>query len=219
MAPPWPADIRQAFAWTIRSGPAVALLALGALTGLFTVAYLAVLPAVSRTILHAGPTGLGLMTATGGVGLSVAAFATDPLGRLVGRGATICVALGCTAIALAVLGTSTSLVVSITAVGAIAGCLGVFSATSNSLLQALSPPEMRGRVLAFYGLVVWVIFPIASLALGFSTDRFGASLVLEAMGALTLVSVVALLLAYRPLGKLDIGLSGAAQIRTRPVMR
>jgi MFS family permease len=219
MAPPWPADIRQAFDWTIRSGPAVALLALGGLTALFTVAYLAVLPAVSRTILHAGPTGLGLMTAVGGVGLAVAAFAIDPLGRLVGRGAMICLALGCTAIALAILGISTCVAVSVTAVGVIAGCLGIFSATNNSLLQALSPPEMRGRVLAFYGLVVWVIFPVASIALGFSTDRFGASLVLETMGALTLVSVVALLLAYRPLGRLDIGLSGAAQLRTRPAMR
>jgi MFS family permease len=219
MAPPWPADIRQAFAWTIRSGPAIALLALGGLTALFTVAYLAVLPAVSRTILHAGPTGLGLMTAVGGIGLAVAAFAIDPLGRLVGRGAMICLALGCTAIALAILGISTSVAVSVTAVGVIAGCLGIFSATNNSLLQALSPPEMRGRVLAFYGLVVWVIFPVASIALGFSTDRFGASLVLEGMGALTLVSVVALLLAYRPLGRLDIGLSGAAQLRTRPAMR
>ena len=219
MAPPRPADIRQAFAWTMGSGPAKAILALGGMTALFTVAYLTVLPAVSRSILHAGPTGLGLMTAMGGVGLAVAAFVTDPLGRIVGRGAMICLALGCAAIALAILGISASLVMSVAAVGVIAGCLGVFSATNNSLLQALSPPEMRGRVLAFYGLVVWVIFPLAALALGVLADRFGASLVLEAMGALTLVSLVALLLAYRPLSKLDIGLSGAAQLRTRPVIR
>jgi MFS family permease len=219
MSPPWPAEIGQAFAWTIRSAPAVALFALGGITALFTVAYLTVLPAVSRSILHAGPAGLGLMTAVGGVGLAVAAFVTDPLGRVVGRGATICLALGCTAIALAILGISASLVVSVALVGAIAGCLGVFSATNNSLLQALSPPEMRGRVLAFYGLTVWLIFPLAAFGIGVLVDRFGASLVLEAMGALTLVSVVVLLLAYRPLSKLDIGLSGAAQLRTRPVIR
>jgi MFS family permease len=219
MAPPRPADIRQAFAWTMQSGPAVALLALGGITALFTVAYLTLLPAVSRTVLHAGPAGLGLMTASGGVGLAVAAFVTDPLGRVVGRGAMICLVLGCTAFALAILGISASLVVSVAAVGVIAGCLGVFSATNNSLLQALAPPEMRGRVLAFYGLVVWVIFPISALALGLFADRFGASFVLQAMGALTLVSVVGLLLAYRPLRKLDIASSGAAQLRTRPVMR
>jgi MFS family permease len=219
MSPPRLADIREAFGWAMGSGPAKALLALGGVTGLFTVAYLTLLPAVSRSILHAGPAGLGLMTAMGGVGLAVAAFVTDPLGRIVGRGAMICLALGCASIALAILGISASLVVSVAAVGAIAGCLGVFSATNNSLLQALSPPEMRGRVLAFYGLVVWVIFPMAALALGFFADRFGASLVLEAMGVLTLVSVVALLLAYRPLRKLDIELSGTAQLRTRPAIR
>jgi MFS family permease len=159
------------------------------------------------------------MTAVGGAGLAVAAFVTDPLGRVIGRGAIISLALGCTAIALAILGLSTSLVVSVVLVGTIAGCLGVFSATNNSLLQALSPPGMRGRVLAFYGLTVWVIFPLAALGIGLSVDRFGASFVLEAMGALTLVSVAVLLLAYRPLSKLDIGLSGAAQLRTRPAVR
>jgi MFS family permease len=219
MSPPRPSDISQAFVWAMRSGPAKALLALGGMTGLFTVAYLTLLPAVSRSILHAGPAGLGLMTAMGGVGLAVAAFVTDPLGRIVGRGAMICLVLGCAAIALEILGISASLVVSVAAVGAIAGCLGVFSATNNSLLQALSPPEMRGRVLAFYGLVVWGIFPMAALALGVFADRFGASLVLEAMGALTLVSLVVLLLVYRPLSKLDIGLSGAAQLRVRPAIR
>ena len=203
----------------MRSGPAKALLALGGLTGLFTVAYLTLLPAVSRSILHAGPTGLGLMTAMGGAGLAVAAFVTDPLGRIVGRGATICLVLGCAAIALEILGISASLIVSVVAVGAIAGCLGVFSATNNGLLQALSPPEMRGRVLALYGLVVWGILPVAALALGVFADRFGASLVLEAMGVLTVVSLVVLLLVYRPLSRLDIGLSGAAQLRTRPAIR
>ena len=219
MAPPRPHEIRQAFAWTIRNGPAVALLALGGLTALFTVAYLTVLPAVSRTILHAGPTGLGLMTAMGGVGLAVAAFVTDPLGRRVGRGALICVSLACAAIGLAILGISASLILSVAAVGLIAGCLGAFTATNNSLLQALSPPEMRGRVLSFYGLVVWVIFPVAAVLLGHFADSFGASPVLEAMCVLTLMSVAALLVVYRPLRKLDIGLSGAAQLRTRPVMR
>lgn len=219
MAPPAPHEIRQALAWTIRSGPAVALLALGGLTALFTVAYLTVLPAVSRTTLHAGPTGLGLMTAMGGVGLGVAAFVTDPLGRRIGRGALICGALAFAAIGLAILGISASLLLSVVAVGAIAGSLGVFTATNNSLLQALSPPEMRGRVLSFYGLVVWVIFPVAAIALGHFADSFGAAPVLEAMCVLTLMSVAALLLVYRPLSKLDIGLSGVAQLRTRPVMR
>ena len=215
MAPPWPSDISQAFAWTTRNRHAIALFVLGGITALFTVGYLTVLPAVSRSILHAGPVGLGLMTAAGGAGLAVAAFVADPLGRVLGRGAAACLVLVCIAIALFGLGTSTSLALSIVLVGAIAGGLGVFTATNSSLLQAMSPPEMRGRVLAFYGLVVWLIFPLAALAIGNSVDRFGASHSLEAMGALTFISVVVTLIGYRPLGRLDIGQSGAAQMRTQ----
>jgi len=216
MSPPWPAEISQAFAWTIRNQPTVALFTLGGITSLFTVGYLTVLPAISRSTLHAGPAGLGMMTAAGGVGLAVAAFTSDPLGRLIGRGATLCLALGCTAFALASIGVSGSLAVTVVLVGVVAGCLGVFTATNNSLLQALTPLDMRGRVLAFYGLVVWIIFPVAALAIGVLVDRIGAPTVLQAMAALTLGSVVLLLLVYRPLARLDIGTSGAAQLRTRP---
>jgi len=218
MSPPWPAEISQAFGWTIRNQPTVALLTLGGITSLFTSGYLTVLPAVSRSTLHAGPAGLGMMTAAGGVGLAVAAFVSDPIGRFIGRGATLCSALGCTAFALALIGASGSLAATVVLVGVVAGCLGMFTATNNSLLQALTPPDMRGRVLAFYGLVVWIVFPLAALAIGVMVDRKGAGTVLSAMAALTLVSVVLLLLAYRPFVRLDIGISGAAQLRTRPWM-
>jgi hypothetical protein len=64
-----------------------------------------------------------------------------------------------------------------------------------------------------------VILPLAALGIGILVDRFGAPFVLQGMGALTLVSVAVLLLAYRPLRRLDIDLTGAAQMRTRPFIR
>ena len=214
MAPPWPGEVAQAFRWMIHNGPTVALLVLGALTALFTIGYVTVLPTVSRTILHAGPGGLGLMTAVGGVGVAFAAFLTEPLGRRFGRGTVICLSVVGTGIALGAVGLSTSLVLSVVLVGAIVGFLGVCGATTNSLLQALTPLDLRGRVLSIYSLVVWVIFPLATLGIGVSVDKFGPSLVLEAMGALTVVSVLLLVLSYRTMGNLDIGPSGVAQLRS-----
>jgi len=152
--------------------------------------------------------------AAGGVGLAVAAFTADSFGRTLGRGAAICVALGCTAVVTAMLAVSTSLAASLVLVALIAGSLGVFGATNNSLLQALSPPVMRGRVLALYGLVVWVIFPVAAFTTGFLVDRLGARVVLLAMATLTLGTLGLLLVTYRPLARLDIGQSGLAQLRT-----
>ncbi len=214
MSPPWPAEIGQALSWAIGNRSAVSLLVLGGITALFTLDYVTLLPAVSRTILHSGPSGLGQMAAAGGVGLAVAAFIADPLGRFRGRGATICLSLSCAAIAMALLGASTSLGASLVLVALVAGCLGVFGANNNSLLQALSPPAMRGRVLALYGLVVWVLFPTAAFATGSLADRWGARFVLQAMALLTLAGLVVLLVSYRPLAKLDIGRSGVAQLRT-----
>lgn len=214
LSPPWPAEIGQALTWAIGNRPAVSLLALGGITALFTLDYVALLPAVSHTILHSGASGLGQMAAAGGVGLAVAAFIADPLGRFLGRGATICLSLSCTAIAMALLGASTSLDASLVLVALVAGCLGVFGANNNSLLQALAPPPMRGRILALYGLVVWVVFPIAAFATGSLADRWGARFVLQGMALLTVGALALLLISYRPLAKLDIGRSGLAQLRT-----
>jgi MFS family permease len=214
MSPPWPAEIGQALTWAVRNPPAVSLLALGGITALFTLDYVTLLPAVSRTILHSGPSGLGQMAAAGGVGLALAAFTADPFGRFLGRGSTICLALGSAAVAMALLGASTILALSLVLVALVAGCLGVFGANNNSLLQALSPAAMRGRVLALYGLVVWVLFPAAAVASGSLADSWGARFVLQGMAALTLGGLVLLLVAYRPLAKLDIGRSGLVQLRT-----
>jgi len=71
MAPPWPAEIGEALSWTVRNPPAGCLLILGAITALFTLDYVTILPAISRTVLHTGPSGLGQMAAAGGVGLAV----------------------------------------------------------------------------------------------------------------------------------------------------
>lgn len=214
MSPPWPAEIGEALTWAVGNAPAVSLLVLGGITALFTLDYVTLLPAVSHTILHTGPSGLGQMAASGGAGLAVAAFTADPVGRFLGRGATICLALSCAAVAIALLGASTVLALSLVLVALIAGCLGIFGANNNSLLQALSPPAMRGRVLALYGLVVWVLFPAAAFATGSLADHWGARVILQAMALLTVGALALLLVRYRQLVKLDIGRSGLPQLRT-----
>ena len=99
------------------------------------------------------------MTAAGGVGIVVTDLTTDALGRWLGRGATLLRAIVCASLAIALIGISRSLILSVLLSAMITGSLILYISTNNLLLQALTPPKMRGRVLSIYAFVFWAIVP------------------------------------------------------------
>jgi MFS family permease len=213
---PRPRDFIEALSWTIAAPPVLCLIVLGAAVALFCFEYIAVLPVVSQSILHSGANGLGLMTAAGGVGIVVTALTTDALGRWLGRGATLLGAIVCASLAIALIGISRSLIVSVALSAMITGSLILYISTNNLLLQALTPPKMRGRVLSIYAFVFWAIVPLSSIGAGILVDRLGATTVLLAMGLMMLLALAVLVLSYRSLLALDVALDGSAHPRAAP---
>jgi MFS family permease len=193
--------------------PALALYVVGSCTALFLYGYLSILPVVSRDLLHAGSRGMGLMTAAGGVGTLAAVWIIDPLGRRFGRGAALVGSVGIASLAIALIGISTSLTLSVVVAGLITGSLMFYTATNTTLLQALAPPELRGRVLAFFGFAFWAIMPVGSVGSGFIADHFGVRSALLIMAGLTLLALAAIAVTYQPLVKVDVSADGTFQRR------
>ena len=191
------------------------LIGLGACAALFAFGYVAVLPVVSRDLIHAGPGGLGLMTAAGGVGVLITVAFADVLGRRFGRGVTLVSSVGLAAASMAVIGVSSSLVVSVFFAGVLAACLNAYFLTNNLLLQAIAPSRLRGRVLSIYGLVFWAVFPVGSVTAGFLVDGLGVRAVLFIMAGLTFGSLLAIALVYRSLIALDVDAAGLITSRLR----
>ncbi|HEX2647300.1 MAG TPA: MFS transporter, partial [Candidatus Dormibacteraeota bacterium] len=169
--------------------PALALYAVGSCTALFVYGYLSILPVVSRELLHAGSQGMGLMTAAGGVGTLGAVWIIDPLGRRFGRGVALLGSVAVASLAIALIAISTSVGVSVVVAGVITGSLMFYTATNTTLLQALAPPELRGRVLAFFGFAFWAIMPVGSVGSGFVADHLGVRTALLIMAGLTLLAL------------------------------
>lgn len=216
-APAWGSEVLEAFRWTAANPAAISLVALGAMCAVFASGYITLLPAVSRDLLHAGPGGLGAMTAAGGLGLALAAFGTGPAWRRLGQGATTCVAMGTAGVGLAFLAIWSAILPAAATVCLIAACLGIFTASNNSLIQAVSPPAMRGRVLSFYGLAVWLAFPVGTVLAGVAVDRVGLAEALVAMAVLTISGVLLSVVRYRPIVDLGVDLTGVATRRARPL--
>ena len=74
-----------------------------------------------------------------------------------------------------------------------------FLATANSTLQLASGPEMRGRVMALYGLVFLGSTPLGGLLSGWMADRFGprSIMLLAGVSSLAAAGVAAVLLRHR----------------------
>ena len=201
--------------WIKQKPEVLSLIGLGASAALFAFGYVAVLPVVSRDLIHAGPGGLGLMTAAGGVGVLVTVLFGDVLGRRFGRGFTLTASVGLAAASIAVIGISSSLLVSVCFAGLLAASLNSYFLTNNLLLQAIAPSRLRGRVLSIYGLIFWAVLPMGSLGASFLVDGIGVRAVLWIMAGLTFVSVSLIAAVYRTLVALDVDPNGVITSRSR----
>jgi MFS family permease len=188
--------------------PALALYAVGSSTALFLYGYLSILPVVSRDLLHSGSQGLGLMTAAGGVGTLAVVWIIDPIGRRFGRGVALLGSVGVASLAIALIGVSRSVLLSVTLAGIVTGALIFYAATNTTLLQALAPPELRGRVLAFFGFAFWALMPVGSVGSGYLVDRLGVRSALMIMAGLSVTGLAAIAIVYRPLLRVDVSVDG-----------
>jgi MFS family permease len=199
----------EAVSWMLRKPAAIALVVLGACTALFGYSYLAVLPAVSRDLIHAGPNGLGMMTAAGGVGVILVALAGNSLGVRIGRGRIVPAALLVASAGLFLLAFSTSVALSVGLVSIIASMLILYTTTNSLVLQALTPRDLRGRVLAIWAVAYYASLPFGSVVAGNLADRSGTRAVLICLAALTAASTAAVVSGYRPMLRPDVVPVGA----------
>jgi MFS family permease len=145
-------------------------------------AYRVVLPALSLTVLHAGPTGYGLLSAAPSAG---ALLATYPVFRVVDRsraiGRVLLMASAGYGIAVILLAQSPLLVLALGSGLLIGACDAMATTIRQACVQLETPDAMRGRVSSIYqmasrggpalgdlniGWVAGILGPVAALSLG-----------------------------------------------------
>ena len=177
----------------------IRLLVLAAVPGLLMLNYLPLLPVYARDILDIGAGGLGVLTAAIGVGALVGALGVAVLRPGGGSGRLVLVGLAVASVALITFALSTVLVVSLVALAVLGAAQVAYYATTNTLLQVIVPPRLRGRVMSLYILTSWGAIPLGNLLAGFVAERYGAPAALAAGGLITLGVAVVVGLTYHPL--------------------
>src|SRR5215469_4259918 len=158
----------------------------------FGAAYLSLLPAFARDVLHQGSEGLGFLYTAVGAGAFSGAYA---LARVPDKHlfATPVVAALSFGISLILFSQSHLFGLSLVLLLPASFSLMLLGGSTNSIIQLLSRDDMRGRVVAFYAMGFLGMMPWGALLLGFLAEHFGTSRAITMGGV---VCILAALLAW-----------------------
>jgi MFS family permease len=129
---------------------------------------------VAAVELGIGAEGLGLLLVAVGVGGLVAGLGAEHAQRRLGHGRSILLGLASASGGLIVFGLGPPLPVSILSVGFVGGGFVIYASASLTLVQALAPPALRGRLTSVFSLLYWGLMPVGGLLGGIAAQAFTA---------------------------------------------
>ena len=166
--------VAEGFSFVGRTGPIRALIILLGLVSLMGMPYTVLMPVFADRILGVGAGGLGVLLGAAGVGALLAALLL--LARRGVRGMGRWVAFSSVGFGAGLILFS-QLHVFWLAVGVLVfvGFSMIMQiSSSNTLVQAMVPDELRGRVMAVYSMMFMGMAPVGALAAGWLAERVGA---------------------------------------------
>src|SRR4051794_17002361 len=195
-------SMKQGFAFIRRQGAMEILIVLA-----FCMTFLAVpartfLPVYARDIFHRGAETLALFVSLSGLGSIVGALTVAALGNVRNKGRIALTMLICLGAAMSAFALSTSIVASCVALFLFGGAMiGAFTMVS-SLVQLITPNEMRGRVMSVYNCAFRGGMPMGNLLSGWMVPMFTAPVVLGLNGLLLIAMALWFLMFHRKVAAL-----------------
>ncbi len=163
----------------------------------------ALLPIFARSILHVGPTGLGILRAAPAVGALIAAavITRRPLGGRAGR--TLLIVVGLYGASIVIFGLSRVYLLSLLAL-AVGGFVDLYSMNIRSTTVALATPDrLRGRVNAVEMVFISASNQLGAFESGLAAFLFGTIPAVVGGGVLTMLIALGWRRAFPALAEVD----------------
>jgi MFS family permease len=145
--------------------------------------YAVLMPIFADQILHGGARGLGLLMGATGVGALAGALILAGKKSLRGLGTWVAACAGGFGASLILFSMSRRLWLSAALLVPVGFCMMVQMASSNTLIQAMVPDHLRGRVMAVYSMMFMGMAPLGALLAGAFAEKLGAPLTVAIGGA------------------------------------
>jgi MFS family permease len=184
-------QIRSGLGWARKQPLVRALLAMIAAASVFAMSYATLLPVFAKDVFHMGAQAYGFLMSSYAVGALTSALLLTaighrwPLGRLVATGSYwFPLALG--AVALAPRYGLAIVALFFAGVGVM-----LFNATTNTMLQKVSPDELRGRVMSMRTLLFAGMMPLGAMQMGALGEWLGPRAAVGIGAAVCLIAAIA----------------------------
>jgi MFS family permease len=178
--------ILEGFRFAMSTGPIRAILLLLGLVSLVGMPYTVLMPIFADRILHGGARGLGILMGATGVGALLGALTLASRSGLSGLGRWITLSCAGFGLFLVVFSFSRYFWLSAAVLVPVGFCMMLEMSSSNTLIQAMVPDQLRGRVMAMYSMMFMGMAPFGALIGGALADRLGAPITV-AMGGVACI--------------------------------
>jgi MFS family permease len=183
--------IIEALRFARHTAPIRALLLLLGLVSLVAMPYSVLMPIFADKILHGGARGLGILMGATGVGALLGALTLATRSHVRGLGSWVAISCGGFGASLILFSLSRSFWLSTALLLPVGFCMMLQMSSSNTLIQAMVPDHLRGRVMALYTMMFMGMAPFGSLFAGALADRLGAPFTVS-IGAVACIGGAAL---------------------------
>lgn len=194
------AHIVEAFRWVRHTGPIRALLLLLGLVSLVAMPYTVLMPVFADKVLHGGgqelatflkakdlgAVRLGVLMGATGVGALLGALTLASRTGVRGLGRWVAYSCAGFGVSLMLFSASRSFWLSTALLLPVGFCMMLQMSASNTLIQAMVPDAMRGRVMALYSMMFMGMAPFGALFGGALAQHIGAPLTI-AIGAVAAI--------------------------------
>jgi MFS family permease len=167
-------DTVDGFRFVARTTPIRALLLLLGIVSFAGMPYAVLMPVFAESILHGGARGLGLLMGASGLGALGGALILASRSGVRGLGRWVAVSAAGFGAALIAFSLSRVFWLSALLLVPVGFGLMVQMASSNTLIQAMVPDALRGRVMAVYSMMFMGMAPFGALFAGTIAERIGA---------------------------------------------
>lgn len=169
-------SLAEGFKFVGVTAPIRALIILLGIICLMGLPYSVLMPVFADRTFQAGPGGLGLLMGAAGTGALIGALTL--VGRRVvkGLGRWVAISSATFGVSLILFAWSHSFWLSTALLLPVGISMMLYIASSNMLVQAMVPDELRGRVMALYSMMFVGAAPVGALLAGGLAERIGASM-------------------------------------------
>ena len=183
-------DIIEGFSWVSHTGPIRALLLLLGVVSLVGMPYTVLMPVFADHILHGGAKALGILMGFTGIGALFGALTLALRSGIKGLGKLISICCAGFGVSLIAFAFSKLFWLSAFLLIPVGFFIMLHMACSNTLIQAMVPDALRGRVMAVYSMMFMGMAPFGALLGGALADRLGAPITVAVGGLASIVGAI-----------------------------